>query len=216
MVSARTATSTRWAGVPVARRKGERRDMLLQAAFALFGAEGEAALTVRAVCRRAELHTRYFYENFAGTGELLAAVYDREATALGAALGAALDEAGPDPEARTRAGIRGVLRYISDDPRRGRVLFAEAQGNEVLAVRRRAARTALLEGLLTETSRPGPAGEGPARPVVIAATMFVGAMTELAQQWADGRLGDDLDAVVDDAVALSLALHAATADRLAR
>ncbi|MFI0352245.1 TetR/AcrR family transcriptional regulator [Actinomadura sp. 9N407] len=216
MVNARTATSTRWAGVPVALRKGERRDMLLHAAFTLFGAEGEAGLTVRAVCREAELHTRYFYENFADTGELLAAVYDQQATALGEALGAALDEAGPDTGARTRAGIRGVLRFISDDPRRGRILFGEAHGNEVLAGRRRAAQTALLEGLLIETSRPGDAGDGPALPVVIAATMFVGAMAELAQQWADGRLGDDLDAVVDHAVRLSLSLHATTAERLAR
>jgi AcrR family transcriptional regulator len=219
MVNARTAASTRWAGVPVARRKGERHDMLLHAAFTLFGAEGEAGLTVRAVCRKAELHTRYFYENFAGTGELLAAVYDQQATALGELIGAALDQAGPDPAARTRAGIRCVLRFISDDPRRGRVLFGEAHGNEVLAARRRAAQTALLEGLLDETSRPGNAGDDghdPALPIVIAATMFVGAMAELAQQWADGRLGDDLDAVVDHAVELSLSLHVTTAERLAR
>ncbi|TDD83313.1 TetR/AcrR family transcriptional regulator [Actinomadura darangshiensis] len=206
MASARTATSTRWAGVPADRRRDERRAMLVRAAFRLFGAEGEAALTVRAVCREAELHTRYFYENFAGTGELLAAVYDREATALGEGLARALDEAGPHPDVRTRAGIRSVLRFISDDPRRGRVLFAEARGNEVLAERRRAAQTALLDGVLAMSGAED-------LPVVIAATMFTGAMTELAQQWADGRLGDDLDAVVDSAVELSLALYATTTRR---
>lgn len=181
MATARTATSTRWAGVPADRRRDERRAMLVRAAFLLFGEEGEAALTVRAVCREAELHTRYFYENFAGTGDLLAAVYDREATALGEDLARALDEAGPRPDVRTRAGIRSVLRFISDDPRRGRVLFAEARGNEVLAERRRAAQTALLDGVLAMSS-----AEDPGLPVVIAATMFTGAMTELAQQWADG------------------------------
>jgi AcrR family transcriptional regulator len=159
------------------------------------------------VCREAELHTRYFYENFTGTDELLAAVYDQQAAALGDVLARALDEAGPDPEARTRAGISNVLRFISEDPRRSRVLFAEARGNEVLAVRRRAAQTGLLDGLIAM-------GPGPELPVVIAATMFTGAMTELAQQWADGRLGHDLDAVVDQAVALSLALHATTAKHL--
>ncbi|MEO3826625.1 TetR/AcrR family transcriptional regulator [Actinomadura sp. B10D3] len=209
MASARTATSTRWAGVPADRRRDERRAMLVRAAFRLFGEEGEAALTVRAVCREAELHTRYFYENFADTGDLLAAVYDREATALGEALARALDEAGPRPDVRTRAGIRSVLRFISDDPRRGRVLFAEARGNEVLAERRRAAQTALLDGVLAMSS-----AENPGLPAVIAATMFTGAMTELAQQWADGRLGDDLDAVVEHAVELSLALHATAARRI--
>ncbi|MFC5754475.1 TetR/AcrR family transcriptional regulator [Actinomadura rugatobispora] len=211
MASVRTATSTRWAGIPPARRRDERRDMLVRAAFRLFGDGGEAALTVRAVCREAELHTRYFYENFADTGELLAAVYDQQATALADVLATALGEAGPRPGPRTRAGIRAVLRFISDDPRRGRVLFVEARGNEVLAERRRAAQTALLDGVLAMS-----AVQDPPLVVVVAATMFTGAMTELAQQWADGRLGDDLDAVVDRAVDLSLSLHATAEAHLPR
>ncbi|GAA0253728.1 TetR/AcrR family transcriptional regulator [Actinomadura nitritigenes] len=202
MANARTAANTRWAGVPAARRRDERRDMLVRAAYRLFTAGGEAALAVRAVCREAELHTRYFYENFADTAELLAAVYDQQATALGDVLARAVEDAAPRPDARTRAGIRAVLRFISDDPGRGRVLFAEARGNEILAARRRAAQTALLEGVLAMTRE-----QDPPLPVVIAATMFTGAMTELAQQWADGRLGTDLDAVVDGAVTLSLALR---------
>ena len=209
MANVRTTASTRWAGVPVARRKDERREMLVRAAFALFGEQGEGALTVRAVCRSAELHTRYFYENFADTDELLAAVYDRQAAALADVLARSLDDASPDPEARSRAGIRSVLQFITDDPRRGRVLFFEARGNEVLATRRRGAQTALLEGLVAM-------GSEPRLPVVIAATMFTGAMTELAQQWADGRLGRDLDAVVEQAVELSMAMHASAARRQPR
>jgi len=182
--------------------------MLLDAAFRLFGEEGEPALAVRAVCREAGLHTRYFYENFADTGELLAALYDQQATALGEVMAGAIEEGGSSPSARTRAGIRGVLQYISDDPRRGRVLFAEARGNAVLAERRRAAQTGLLEGLIAMSS--------PELPAVIAATMFTGAMAELAQQWSDGRLGNDLDAVTDIAVELSLALHDTAARRITR
>ncbi|SHN46472.1 TetR/AcrR family transcriptional regulator [Cryptosporangium aurantiacum] len=189
---------TRWAGVPAAGRKAERRAMLVQAGFRLFGEDGEGALTVRAVCRSAELHTRYFYESFADTGELLAAVYDEQAAALGDVLAGALADAGPGTEARTRAGIRSVLQFISDDPRRGRVLFAVA---ESLAARRRAAETSLLEGLIAMSGV-----HSPSLPVLVAATMFTGAMTELAQQWADGLLGTDLDAVVDSAVDLALAL----------
>ncbi|GAB2832343.1 TetR/AcrR family transcriptional regulator [Actinocorallia aurea] len=194
--------ATRWAGVPVARRRDERRDMLVQAAFRLFGDEGEAALTVRAVCREAGLHTRYFYENFTDTSLLLAAVHDREATALGEALLSALEDAGPQPEPRIRKGVTAVLRFLSADPRRGRILFAEAHGDEVLSARRRAAQTELLEALLEMTRVPDPP---PA--LVVAATMFTGAMSELARQWAEGRLGDDLDGVVETAVALALAFH---------
>ncbi|MFB9322797.1 TetR/AcrR family transcriptional regulator [Cryptosporangium minutisporangium] len=189
--------STRWAGVPAAGRKAERRTMLVQAGFRLFGADGEAALTVRAVCREAELHTRYFYESFADTGALLAAVYDQQAAALGDVLAGALATAGLGPESRVRAGIRSVLRFISDDPRRGRVLFADT-----VSTRRREAETALLESLIASSG-----ARSPSLSMRVAATMFTGAMTELARQWADGRLGDDLDAVVDSAVELSLALQ---------
>lgn len=174
--------------------------MLLGAGYRLFGDEGEAGLTVRAVCRSADLHTRYFYENFADVGELLAAVYDQQATALGDALSRAVTEAGPGARAQTRAGIRGVLEFLRADPRRGRLLF----GSEVLASRRRATETQLLEGLVALSPAPS-------LPVLVAATMFTGAMAELARQWSDGRLGDDLDAVVDTAATLAGALQAAAA-----
>jgi AcrR family transcriptional regulator len=209
MADLRTATATRWAGIPAARRKDDRHQMLLGAAYRLFGDGGEAALTVRAVCRAADLHTRYFYENFADVDELLAAVYDQQATTLADTLADALDKAGTDPAARTRAGIRSVLEFISDDPRRGRVLFAEARGNEILAARRQAAETALLDGIIAMSQ----ISDQHIR-IVISATMFTGAMTELARQWADGRLGDDLDTVVDTAVELSLALHTTALNHL--
>ncbi|MFI5953004.1 TetR/AcrR family transcriptional regulator [Cryptosporangium sp. NPDC051539] len=195
---------TRWAGVPAGQRRDGRREMLVRAGYRLFGDEGEAALTVRAVCREAELHTRYFYESFADTTELLGAIYDEQAAALGATLAEAVETASPDAAARTRAGVRSVLQLISDDPRRGRVLFADAPS---LGARRRAAEQSLLDGLVARSGNPR-------LPTLVAATLFTGAMTELARQWADGRLGSDLDAVVDTAVELALALQTRAARRL--
>jgi AcrR family transcriptional regulator len=200
----RATTATRWAGVSAERRKGERRALLVAAAYDLFGTEGGAAVTVRAVCRAAELNTRYFYESFPGTDELLAAVYDQQAAALAVELAAAHDEAGPEPLAKLRAGIRCVLRFVADDPRRGRVLFTGARTNAALAGRRRAALSALAGDAVT-AQREAAGGTAPQR-TLIAAAMFAGAMAELVQQWIDGRLGPALDPVVDDAVALSEAL----------
>ncbi|MFG1921862.1 TetR/AcrR family transcriptional regulator [Cryptosporangium sp. NPDC048952] len=186
---------TRWAGVSAGDRRAERREMLVRAGYQLFG---DGALTVRAVCREADLHSRYFYESFADVGELLSAIYDRQATALGDALHGAVAAAGPGAEAQTRAGVRAVLEFLRDDPRRGRLLFS----SEVLASRRRVTETELLE-VLVAMGRPDLSS-------LVAATMFTGAMSELARQWSDGRLGDDLDAVVDTAVALASALRRAT------
>lgn len=193
----------RWAGVPLTDRPAERRALLVDAAYELFGTGGEAAVTVRAVCRHTGLHSRYFYESFADTDELLGAVYDRVAEAAGVEVTAALAEAGTDPVARLRAGMHGVLGFSSADPRRGKVLFTEARTNPVLTDRRYAAQLALMEGVLQEGGRTRPTIDP--RLAKVGAAMFTGAMVELVGQWLAGNLGDDLDAVVDHALELLLA-----------
>ncbi|GAA4150496.1 TetR/AcrR family transcriptional regulator [Actinomadura keratinilytica] len=200
MANETQTAATRWAGVPLAARRDERRARLVEAAFELFGTQGEAGVSVRAVCRACNLHARYFYESFSDTGELLGAVYDRVAAELSERLLAALEAAGDDLAERTRAGIRTVLDFSSADPRRGRVLFTEARANPVLAARRQATQTALMDEVLDQEARTRPAVDP--RLARVGAAMFTGAMVELAQQWLAGSLGDDLDAVVDHATLL--------------
>ncbi|MBI3225537.1 MAG: TetR/AcrR family transcriptional regulator [Mycolicibacterium cosmeticum] len=188
---------TRWAGVALTDRRTERRGLLIDAAYGLFGDDGETALSVRSVCRACELNTRYFYESFADTDELLGAVYDKVGTELAEAVEAAMSAAPDSVRARTRAGMAAVLGFASADPRRGRVLFTDARANPVLTARRAATQDLLLAAVLAEVgSDPVPARVG--------AAMYTGAMAELAQQWLAGGLGSDLDVVVDTALVLVL------------
>ncbi|CAN7238434.1 TetR/AcrR family transcriptional regulator [Mycolicibacterium frederiksbergense] len=189
---------TRWAGVALIDRRAERRVLLIDAAYALFGDGGEAALTVRSVCRACGLNTRYFYESFADTDELLGAVFDKVSAELAVEVDAAITAADESPTARTRAGMAAVLGFSSADPRRGRVLFTDARANPVLTARRAALQDALLAAVLEEGSRLHPGSD----PVAtrIGAALYTGAMAELAQQWLSGALGDDLDAVVTAAL----------------
>jgi AcrR family transcriptional regulator len=191
------SSPTRWAGVALSDRRVERRALLVDAAFRLFGEGGEAAVSVRSVCRACGLNTRYFYENFATVDDLLGAVYDRVSGELAEAVKAATERAGSAVQARVRAGIATVLGFSSADPSRGRVLFTEARANPVLTARRATAqellrRSVLVEGRRNSQSDPVAAAVG--------AAIFTGAMAELVQQWLAGSLGDDLDAVVDHAV----------------
>lgn len=190
------SSPTRWAGIPLADRRAERKTQLIGAAFGIFGTQGESGLSVRSVCRACEFNTRYFYESFADTDELLGAVYDQAAVEMSSAMEEAMAAAGDAPGARVRAGIRTVLGFGSADPRRGRVLFTEARTNPVLIAR----RAATQEQLLTTTLAEGSIHDDPTASRVRAA-MFTGSMVELALQWLSGNLGDDLDAVVDHAVA---------------
>ncbi|OBK73069.1 TetR/AcrR family transcriptional regulator [Mycobacterium sp. 1164985.4] len=189
---------TRWAGIPLTDRRAERRAQLIDAAFRLFGDGGESAVSVRSVCRECGLNTRYFYESFADTDDLLGAVYDQVSAQLAEAVEAAMSQAGDSLRARTRAGIAAVLGFSSQDPRRGRVLFTDARSNPVLATRRAATQDLLREGVLTEGWRLQPDTDSVA--ALVGAAMYTGAMAELAQQWLAGRLGTDLDAVVEHAV----------------
>lgn len=192
------ARATRWAGLSPDDRRSERRALLLDAAFTLFGEGGEAAVSVRSVCRASELNTRYFYENFTDTDELLGELYDQIAVELGLVLLPAITGAPGEESGRFRAGIRTVLEFSSADPRRGRILFTEARTNPVLAQRRMRSQNNLRELVLSQSRRSDPRADHVAWQV--GAAMYAGAMAELAQQWLSGALGDDLDAVVDSAV----------------
>lgn len=194
-------SATRWAGVSPADRQAERRTLLVRAAFGLFGDGGEAAVSVRSVCRAAELNTRYFYESFTDTDALLGAVYDEVAAELGGILTTAMTST-RDERSRLRAGIRAVLDFSSADPRRGKILFTEARTNPVLAARRTVAQDHVRELVLDEQRRTAPESDRVATEV--GAAMYAGAMAELAQQWLAGTLGHDVDAVVAHAVRLLL------------
>jgi AcrR family transcriptional regulator len=194
------SSPTRWAGVPLNDRRAERRALLVDAAFRLFGDGGEAAVSVRSVCRECGLNTRYFYESFADTDELLGAAYDDVSAQLATRLEAAMEQAGPTPRDRTRAGMAAVLGFSSQDPRRGRLLFTDARANPVLSARRAATQDLLREAVLIEGGRGNPGSDPVATGV--GAAIYTGAMAELAQQWLAGHLGDDLDVVVEHALRL--------------
>ena len=190
--------ASRWSGLSPSDRRAERRKLLVLAGFELFGEGGEAAVSVRSVCRTAELNSRYFYESFRDTNELFAAVYDGIVAELGKILFAAPAEFPDDDRARLRAGIRAVLEFTSADPRRGKVLFAGVGANPAFVSRRIAAKDQLRRLILTDRRRIDPQPEPMANEVE--AVMCVGAMTWMTRGWAAGELGTDLDLVVDAAV----------------
>lgn len=208
--TAATAGAHRWVGVPPDERRAERRRLLVDAAFELLGTDGDAATTVRAVCAATRLNPRYFYESFADRDALLLAVYDQQVAELGELLASRLADAGDDEALFTRTGIDTVVRFVAEDPRRARVLYTEALGNEALA-RRRLETLHQVGVTLTELGRerhgPPPPGETIG---LVAAPMLVGGLTETIVAWLDGHLDVTIDQLIDDATALFQATTEAT------
>lgn len=105
---------SRWTGVPLESRLALRRDKLIAAGVQLLGGDAGPALTVRAVCRKAALTERYFYESFSDRDEFVRAVYDDVCTRAMSALTSAKTP---------REAVEQFVELMVDDPVRGRVLL---------------------------------------------------------------------------------------------
>ncbi|MGK2869102.1 MAG: TetR/AcrR family transcriptional regulator [Mycobacterium sp.] len=123
-----------YGGVAAPQRVAERRRRFLEAGLDLLG-ETYDELTVRAICRRAGVATRHFYEAFTDKDEFVAAVFDSVIGAIASTTQAAVAAVGPAEQ--NRAGITNLVQTIGADARIGRLLFDPQLSNAVL-VRKRA------------------------------------------------------------------------------
>jgi AcrR family transcriptional regulator len=201
----------RWAGVAPDDRRAERRELLMDTAFALLGTEGWAGTSVRAVCQRARLNPRYFYESFEDLDALILAVYDRVVGELATVILAALESAPGDPAAQLRATIEATVTFVDDDRRRARVLYVEALGNEALNRRRLETGLAVVNFVRAfAIEQHGAPAEGE-HIGDLTASVFVGGFSELLVAWLEGRVKVPREQLVEDATALFLAMGEAAA-----
>ena len=180
----------RWSGVPLEDRQARRRDELVAAGVRLLGGEAGPALTVRAVCRQAELTERYFYESFADRDEFVRAVYDDVCTRAMATLMSATTP---------REAVERFVALMVDDPVGGRVLLL-APGVEPVLARSGAewmpSFIELLQRKLTAIRDPLLQN--------MAATGLIGALTALFTAYLDGRLTATREQFIDYCVSMLL------------
>lgn len=198
-----TRTPSRWNGLTTEERQRERRRLLIDAAFELLSTEGAAGTTVRAVCTRARLNPRYFYESFDELDELLVAVYDDVVMSMRRRVTATV--AAADPADAVRATVEATVRFIDEDRRRGQVMYVEALGNEKLNRRRVQTGFDLVDVVQRDRARlrGTPGSEQLDRMV---GAVLVGGVTELLSAWLDGRITLEIEDLVDHATALFVAV----------
>lgn len=149
-----TPVARRYGGLTAVERDRARRQRLLAAGLDLFGTQGYARTTVQAVCTRARVTARNFYDHFHGLEDLLRAVYEmvvaRGREALLAGLAAPARSAG----GRLRAAAGAYLHALLDDPRAARVQCVEVVGvSPGLEARRRAVIHEYVDLLAPELRR---------------------------------------------------------------
>jgi AcrR family transcriptional regulator len=196
-------SGSRYAGRSADERRGERRRRLLDAAMELAGGEGISALRVRAVCVRAGLNDRYFYESFSDCDELLLAVYEDQAAILIARLMSVIDDtADQELRSRIRAVIDAGLDFC-DEPRRRRLL-EESQSTQALRARRHELATLLAQMMLTQGRAVLGDNIATDRNYEMAALTVVNGLIELGATWWRGDLDASRDQVAEFMVAMIL------------
>lgn len=111
-----------WGGTTLTERREARRTALLEAALDLIGEAGASGVTMRAVCRRANLTDRYFYESFTSRDELLDVLYRQVAEEF---LQPMTAFAATDEPTRDRELARILVDKVLDDPRKSRLFLVE-------------------------------------------------------------------------------------------
>jgi AcrR family transcriptional regulator len=198
---------TVWRGTTAAQRVGPRRARLLAAGLDLLGEQGYEGITVRGVCAAAGLNPRYFYESFDDLDALVGAVYDEiEAEATRRAL-AAIAIAPDSAEAKAHAALDTAIRYVTEDPRRIRIVLRE--GGSVLhrrraaSIGRSAAQMADLAAAFLDVPRDD-------KLLVSSAYMLTGGISGLLVAWQNGSVDLTTDELVGHATQLVIGFARST------
>jgi AcrR family transcriptional regulator len=197
-ISTSSPSERRYGGKTAAERRAQRREQLLDAGLELFGTDGYTTTTIEALCARAGLNPRYFYEQFAGREQLLGAVYERHVQQVLTVVGAAIEEAGPDSAARLHAGLTAFVESTLADERGARVNYFEMVGvsRELDALRRRVLSD--YAELIATQAQGGVTGVD----TRMTAVALVGATDGLIIDWLSGDRSAPPRSIVDALVAI--------------
>lgn len=187
-------------GVSAEERRSQRRGQLLQACLDTVAESGVAAVTAEAVCTRAGLSKRYFYESFSDRDAVLVAALDEFFTALRAALVERL--AGCATMAgRVECVARVLVRLLASDRRMAR-LYVEAHGSTALAARRRELVDEFTPFLVSEVLDDDPSDPG----AQAATVLMVAGTIEVLDRWLRGDLELSEEQVTSSLAALGTAI----------
>lgn len=187
-----------YGGISADERRAQRRAALLDAALEIIGTQGIAKLTVSGLCAQAGLNERYYYESFDSRDAVLAALIDRIAEELAAAIIGALPTAPADTRAKAHAAIAAGIHLLTDDPRKAHVALVAGMATPELRARtnqtvRAFARLVAAEGI----DFYGITGPNPDPAIDFRATYLVGGLVQTLTAW----LQDDLTLTRDELIA---------------
>src|SRR5262245_32151058 len=175
---------------------------LLQAGMVILGSVPALSdLTLRSICRQADVALRYFYESFTDKDDFVGQVYDWVIADIAATTQAAVASA-PVTE-QSRAAMANIVRTIAADSRVGHLLFSSQLSNAVV-LRKRTESFALMAMLTFQHA--GVLGAQHDDHTKAAAHFVVGGVAQMITAWLAGEIVLDSDELVDQLAVMIEAL----------
>ena len=179
-------------GIDASERLAHRRSRFIEAGLDLLSTPpGEP--TVRAICAKAGVAVRYFYESFVDKDDFAVLVFDTVISDLTATTQAAAATA-PVRDGN-RAGMANIVNTIASDARVGRLLFNAQLTNPVIADKRTAGAELLTAIYFTDLSTVLPF-EANERTKALS-YFAVGGVGQTIDAWLNGRLQLTPDELID-------------------
>ncbi|MGH8493741.1 MAG: TetR/AcrR family transcriptional regulator [Moraxellaceae bacterium] len=198
------ASSRHYGGKAAADRSDERRRKLQAAGLELFGTQGYAATSVKALCTEAGLTERYFYESFRNREDIFMVVAGRSAAGLARQLMPLVQGGQGSVEDQVRAGLHIVFQWFRDDPRRARVQLIEPLtiGPQMTEMYRQVTGsfTLMLRDMAVKWF--GPALEKQKLDAQLLSTAMVGAVVEMTKAWVLEGCPQPVEEMVHNAMAI--------------
>ena len=203
-----------YGGVSAEQRVAERRARLVAAARDLVAEGGWSAASLRAVCGRAGLTDRYFYESFSNRDALLVAVCEQVMVETLAVAGERMSAAPRTYRGQVRAAADAVLDLLDRDTGMVRALLLETPDTAAVNEQRRTMMRGLADLLGSATGDlPTLDGASAAR-LRMGAHAVLGSLFELLTAWTAGELEVPRKELLDFVVHVSVAVaeHRPTSD----
>ena len=194
-----------YGGVAAGERRANRRAVLMEAALDLFAEDGARAVSKRAICARARLNDRYFYEHFADADAVIEAIV-QDGTVRGLeAVNAVNQTAAPNIHAQVHATAKAALDFLTGDPRLVQLLL-RSHTSEVLQRARRESARAIARAMVAMITAPSGIKTN------IDSEMAAYALVSGAMEVIAGWLRGDFETTQDHVAAIVAGLLLKTAD----
>ncbi|MCW2711940.1 MAG: TetR family transcriptional regulator [Marmoricola sp.] len=160
----------------------------MEATIALLAEHGESGTTMTAICARAGLTERYFYESFAHREDALLAALDQVSSQIAAAAVGVLEQTSGPPEQRVHAVMASFVDLVSRDPALGLVAVVHSTATPSLRARRHELIGTFADLVAHEATVLYGEDAWPTDRARVQGLVYVAGFAELVASWLTGEV----------------------------